>query len=163
MKFVLSLLALSLLPAAAHADCTLNYKDLKSALDVAKSEVKSKSRVRYSRSGRSVSQSVVMKNDQAVSYVAGGCEHFSYTFTYAKVALPSDAAESFARASALLAATPVTKEAAGNKESLLQNLADAQPMEGEQGDVHYFSCGDASCYVGASEQGDLLINYMFAL
>lgn len=163
--FLLSVCALALAAPVASEACTLNYKDLKSAVDVSSTLVRSKSRVRYSRSARSVSQSVVLKDGQNVAYTAGGCEHFSFTFAYGVEAYPSTAQEALATALSLVNKTPVIADQKGNKETVVTGLNEGLanlPEENEEG-IYYFPCGDASCYVGQGEDGSLQVNYMFAL
>lgn len=163
MKLVLSLLALALLPAAAQAGCTLNYKELKSAIDVARSEVSAKSKVRYSRSARTVSQSITRKDGQVVRYQAGGCEHYTYSFAYPNVKLSRDARADLARAADLLEATPVTKAGAYDRDLLLSNLREGAQLGEEDGSVHYFPCGDATCTVSEGDAGEFVVGYSFAL
>lgn len=163
MKFALTLLALALAaPSAFAADtCTLQLKDLKSAIDVSKRLVRSKSAVRLSRGDRTVNQTIVLKDGQAVKYKAGGCEHYTYYFVYPKVTYSGKATKDLAKARALLEKTPVTRTAAGEKESLLRYLADAR--DAEDGDSHSFSCGDASCSVSKNTHSEFQISYSFAL
>jgi hypothetical protein len=163
MKLILSLLALALLPVGAQAACTLNYKELKSAIDVARSEVRAKTKVRYSRSERSVSQTITMLDGQAVRYKAGGCEHYTYSFAYPSVKMSHEALTDFARAAELLASTPVTKQGAYDRDMILTSLrAAVEPDQGD-GSTHYFPCGDANCYVSETEAGEFIVTYSFAL
>lgn len=166
MKSVLlSLFALTLAAPVAAEACTLNYKELKSAVDVSPSLVRSKSRVRYSRSARSVSQSVVLKDGQDVAYTAGGCEHFTFSFAYSVPTYPVNAHDALARSLAMITKTPVTADQEANKETLVTGLNEGLanlPEENEEG-YYGFPCGDASCWVSKSEKGQLEITYSFAL
>lgn len=163
MKLALTLLALVFTaPSAFAADtCTLQLKDLKSAIDVSKRLVRSKSAVRVSLGDRTIHQTIVLKDGQSVKYKAGGCEHYTYYFIYPKVAFTGKADKDLAKARALLEKTPVTRAAAGEKETLLRSLADAR--DSEDGDNHSFPCGEASCSVSKSEQGEFLISHSFPL
>jgi len=164
MKLILSLLALSILPAAAHAgECTLNFKELKSAIDVSRSAVTSKTKVRYDRRELVLRQSITRKDGQVVNYQAGGCEHYAYAFTFPKVALMSDSIENFKRAAVLLSATPVTKAGANERDTLITNLRAATEASNDGEDTQYFPCGDATCSVGQNEAGEFAVSYMFAL
>ena len=163
MKFALTLLTLVFTAPAAFATdgCTLQLKDLKSAIDVSKRSVRSKSAVRVNRSDRTINQTIVLKDGQSVKYKAGGCEHYTYYFIYPKVAYTGKADKDLAKARALLEKTPVIRTAAGEKETLLRGLADAR--DSEDGDSHSFPCGEASCSVSKSSAGEFLVSYSFPL
>lgn len=162
---LLSVIALALAAPAGAEACTLNYKDLKSAVDVSSKLVRSKSRVRYSRSARSVSQSLVLKDGQDVTYTAGGCEHFTFSFAYSVATYPVNAQDAFSRSLVMVKKTPVTADQAANKDTIVKGLHAGLanlPEENEEG-FYYFPCGDASCWVGKSESGQLEVTYSFAL
>lgn len=146
--------------------CLIENKDLKSALNLKPKYFKSTGKVEVGN--REVHQTVVLKNGQQVTYSEGGCQHFSYSFSYKNAAAglqklaPKAQAELAIR---LLKQTPTTAHGTDKKNILIKALKTAI-KDGTIKDSFSLPCGDASCEIAASpedEPNTLVLGYMFAL
>lgn len=183
MKFCIALLV-SLAAFTAHAgsaDCTLDPKGLKSAIDVTdKSQYLKLSPVKNSQDN--LSQSGVLQSGVPIKYQVGGCEHYGYSFEYKyknllkKVdsVVPGNDKNKYKNlmfnlSLELLSQTATTEEGTSEKESLVNALREArdnetlEPIFSTPNNVIYeFPCGDATCQVEATNK-KLVTGYSMAL
>lgn len=173
MKFCIALLV-SLAAFTAHAgsaDCTLDPKGLKSAIDVTdKSQYLKLSPVKSSQGN--LSQSGVLQSGVPIKYAVGGCEHYGYSFEYkyknllkqVDSVIPGNDKNKYKNLMInltleLLSQTSTTEDGTNEKDILVRSLREAQanealePVFSTPNDVLYeFSCGDATCQVRATNK-----------
>jgi hypothetical protein len=158
--FVSSVLLFGSLTVFADIEeCTMNYINSKLAF---------KTKAIKDKANKTLTQTLV-NNGQEIIFVTGGCEHYSFSFEYTKVAVADKKAETVVdTATTLLNSTPTTKAGDDLKDILSKALANAKTDLSGVNQVdrtYYIPCADATCTIEieVNETDGLRLGYMFAL
>lgn len=148
-------------------NCSYDFANAKSALD-AKSKVYAsvKKAVKNAKQKILTQKAVFKKNKATVEFTTGGCAHYGYSFTYARLGqaeFTSD--QAFAKAIEMLKATATTVEGQALTKTLIENLQQAamNKIFRPPNENYDAPCGDAQCSLDASTKGQLKVSYSFTL
>ncbi len=153
-NLLISLLLLISFHSSAQEDCTLNPEAIKGVLKGGESK----------REKHSVTETLTLKSGVKITYMAGGCAHYAYSFMFENFgkAKLSDRGVILALSAKLLNETPVTERR--NRDLLLNSIKEAGNTKDKISDQELrLPCGDANCAIDLREAGKIKVGYDFAL
>lgn len=159
---VFILLFMSSLPAFAEDECLLPLDAIK---PVMREDAPGYS-VKIDEEARTITESVTLEEGLKITYAAGGCSHFSYTFHFENI--PGGAKEMpvdpFGLPQSLLRRVPMRDETEFQhmRETLWEKEAEGYAAFDEEGRTDW-GCGDAFCHLILKGSQDVTLGYDFAL